>query len=445
MFSPRSAPQTIVLLIVVLIVVLASCSSPSSVTPTVPTLTISPPRPTDTPTSPPPVATPTPLAMPVVLLPDGVIATAEGIARAQKWELSGVWAPEHTTLYAQPGAGLLYMLSAYHIPSGLRTVEQAISGGLDNIVLGVLFVANAAANPSRPPGVYTLALSEKGQYLNFADGDGKLEKTAAVLRHIKNSSLLADRPFTLISSQQMCLSWDALQVCVPLRTPLPSQDQERLVAAAKELGADPAWFDVTRGIFDIEGVNNLERCASAVKQRNFEACQPSILVAPISQAGRSAPIPPEFDKLRSGKAPLAAMALAPPLQGGEAGLIGIAVVFTNTIEEVYRDPLLKQPAPNLPADAYLMYDILLPGDPQIGDFDGQPITLSRVELRITPAIKYYLPDVRNIPLLGDPVTGGAPPVAEESEAAAVHLLLNVFGRRICVFKARECPSLRNTR
>ena len=89
-----------------------------------------------------------------------------------------------------------------------------------------------------------------------------------------------------------------------------------------------------------------------------------------------------------------------------------------------------------------MYDILFASDPQVGTNDGQPITLSRVELRLSPAVKYYLPDVRNVPLLGAPVNSD-PPADQESEVAAVNLLVRVFGRQICLFRARECPRLRN--
>ena len=139
-----------------------------------------------------------------------------------------------------------------------------------------------------------------------------------------------------------------------------------------KLGVSRGFFATERGILDIEGVNNLQRCAEAVKAQQFQDCQPSILVAPVNREGLQAPPPPEFDPLKSGKVPLASLPLAPRLETGQAGLIGVAVVFTDTIEEIYRDAQLTQRAPSLPADAYLLYDILFASDPQIGVNDGQP-------------------------------------------------------------------------
>lgn len=420
---------------VLLTVLLTACATPAS--------TPSPPlQPTNTPT---PKITPTntPLALPVVILPDDIVQQAEQIAKQKGLMLSGSWAPEHTTLYALPGPGLVYLFSAYQIPADLRTDKQAVSGSLDNMVLGILFVTDAASDLPTSflrPGVYVITLGQAGNLVNFIGAKDSREVQADI-RTFK-SDLVAARPFALISSEQMCLSWDALQVCARQRTPLPEQLQDDLQKAALSLGASPELFASERGILDIEGVNNLERCAEAVKERKFTDCQPSILVAPISQNGLKAPPPPEFAPLKSSRADLASLAPAPRLETGQAGLVGIAVVFAETIEEVYRDPALTQRAPNLPADAYLLYDILFTSDPQIGTNDGQPITLSRVELRLSPAVKYYLPDVRNVPLLGTSVNS-TPPADAEPEAAAVHLLIKAFGRQICLFKARECPGLRN--
>ena len=414
---------------------LTACVAPAS-TPTPPL------RPTNTPT---PKITPTntPLAAPVVILPDDIIQQAEQIAKQKGLTLSGSWAPEHTTLYALPGPGLIYLFSANQIPADLRTDKQALSGRLDNVVLGILFVTDAASDLPTSflrPGVYVLALGQAGNLVNFI-GDKDSREVQADIRTFK-SDLIAARPFALISSEQMCLSWDALQVCARQRTPLPDQLQDDLQKAALSLGATPELFANERGILDIEGVNNLERCADAVKGGEFAGCQPSILVAPISRKGLDAPPPPEFDPLKSSRADLASLAPAPRLETGQAGLVGIAVVFSETLEEVYRDPQLLTPARSLPADAYLLYDILFTSDPQMGTNDGQPITLSRVELRLSPAVKFYLPDVRNVPLLGTSVNS-TPPADAEPEAAAVHLLIKVFGRQICLFKARECPGLRN--
>ena len=407
-----------------------------------PTDTPMPPlRPTDTPTA---DDTPAPLVLPVIPLPDDIIGQAEQIVKQKGLQIAGSWAPELTTLYALPGPGLIYVLNTFVIPDALRTVDQAVSGKLDGVALGVLYVTDAAADlpdDYLKPGTYVISLGSGGGLVNFSGQEAGREVQADI-RTFKNDPVAA-RPFGLISSEQLCLSWGALQVCARQRTPLPGALQVELQKAADKLGVSRGFFATERGILDIEGVNNLQRCAEAVKAQQFQDCQPSILVAPVNREGLQAPPPPEFDPLKSGKVPLASLPLAPRLETGQAGLIGVAVVFTDTIEEIYRDAQLTQRAPSLPADAYLLYDILFASDPQIGVNDGQPITLSRVELRISPALKYYLPDVRNIPLLGSAVTG-APPADEESEAAAVHLLLRIFGRQICVFKARECPNLRNT-
>ena len=427
-------------------VLLTACSreTPTLVPTDIPTR-VSPTvaRPTDTPTPAPPDAV-TPLALPPILLPNDVITQAQQIAKDRKLKLDGAWARERTTVYAEPGRGAIYLLNVFIIPEALRSVDLALSGALDNQVLGVLYVTPAAADlppDYLAPGVYVLALGSNGKLLNFF-GQAGGPKAQADLRTFKSDRVMA-RPFALISSEQMCLAWDALQVCVRQRTPLPVEFQNVLAKAANRLGVSPELFAIERGMFDIEGANNLERCAKAIAQGKFEACEPSILVAPINKNGLQAPPPPEYDPLLSGKAPLAAPARAPLTETAQAGLIGVAVVFTETIEEVYRDVQLITPAPSLPADAYLMYDILLASDPQIGTNDGQPITLSRVELRLSPAVKYYLPDVRNVPLLGTAVNSD-PPADQESEVAAVNLLVRVFGRQICLFKARECPRLRNT-
>lgn len=404
---------------------------------------IPPARPTDTPTPAPPGETPTSIVLPVVPLPDDVIAQAERIAQTKDLKLGGAWAPGQTTLYAVPGIGLIYALNAVDLDPALRSIDLAAKGKLDNVVLGVLFVTDAAAGlPSDyfKPGVYVIALDSQGSLVNYFSQDGKREAPAD-LRTFRSDLVMA-QPYALISSEQMCLTWDALQVCARQRTPLPDPFQNDLGKAAEQLGVPPGWFAIERGIFDIEGVNNQQRCADAIKNGAFADCQPSILVAPINQEGLKAPPPPDYDPLQSGRAPLAALARAPRAETAQAGLIGIAVVFSETIEEVYRDPQLTAHAASLPADAYLLYDVVFGSDPQIGVNNGQPVTLSRVELRVSPQRKFYLPDVRNIPLLGAAVKSD-PPADVGSEAAAVHLLLRIFGRQICVFKARECPNLRN--
>lgn len=446
------------LFVALLAVLLTACSLetptltptdiPTRVSPTVarPTDTPTVARPTDTPTpTPAPPDAVTPLALPPILLPDEAIAQAKQIADSKGLKLNGAWAPERTTVYAEPGRGAIYLLNVFIIPDALRSVDLALSGALDNQAMGVLYVTPAAAGlppDYLAPGVYVLALGSNGNLLNFFDQEANKREALADLRTFKSDRVMA-RPFALISREQMCLAWDALQVCGRQRTPLPAEFQATLErAAVLGLGLSPELFAIERGMFDIEGVNNLERCAQAVAEGKFEACEPSILVAPINKNGLNEPPPPEYDPLLSGKAPLAAPARAPLAQTPQAGLIGVAVVFSETIEEVYRDVQLTTPAPSLPADAYLMYDILLASDPQVGTNDGQPITLSRVELRLSPAVKYYLPDVRNVPLLGAPVNS-EPPADQESEVAAVNLLVRVFGRQICLFRARECPGLRN--
>ncbi|MFZ1554245.1 MAG: hypothetical protein WAV53_22830, partial [Anaerolineae bacterium] len=342
---------------------LAPTDIPTRVSPTVA-------RPTDTPTPAPPDAV-TPLALPPILLPDEVIEQAQQIAKARTLKLDGAWAPERTTVYTEPGRGAIYLLNVFIIPEALRSVDLALSGALDNQVLGVLYVTPAAADlPSDylAPGVYVLALGPNGKLLNFFGQAGE-PKAQADLRTFKSDLVMA-QPFALISSEQMCLAWDALQVCVRQRTPLPVEFQNVLAKAAVGLGVSPELFAIERGMFDIEGVNNLQRCADAVQERKFEACEPSILVAPINRDGLDAKPPPEYDPLKSGKAPLAAPARAPLTEIAQAGLIGVAVVFSETIEEVYRDAELTKPAPSLPADAYLMYDILFASDPQVGTNDG---------------------------------------------------------------------------
>ena len=117
---------------------LAPTDIPTRVSPTVA-------RPTDTPTPAPPDAV-TPLALPPILLPDEVITQAEQIAKDRKLKLDGAWARERTTVYAEPGRGAIYLLNVFIIPEALRSVDLALSGALDNQVLGVLYVTPAAAD-----------------------------------------------------------------------------------------------------------------------------------------------------------------------------------------------------------------------------------------------------------------------------------------------------------
>lgn len=451
LLSHRGHWLTLAPLMVLLAALLTGCTGGLETTaptrtpipPARPTDTPSPARPTNTPTPAPPGEPFTPIVLPVVPLPDDIIAQAEQIAQSKSLKLEGAWAPEQTTLYALPGIGLIYALNTVDLAPADRKIGLAADGQLDNVVLGALFVTDAAAGDPADyfkPGVYVIALGSQGRLVNYFSQDGKREAPAD-LRTFK-SDLVAARPFALISSEQVCLTWDALQVCARQRTPLPQPFQNDLGKAAEQLGVPPGWFAIERGIFDIEGVNNLQRCADAIKNGAFADCQPSILVAPINEEGLKAPPPPDYDPLTGGRAPLAALARAPRAETAQAGLIGVAVVFSETIEDVYNDPQLTARAASLPADAYLVYDVVFGSDPQIGVNNGQPITLSRVELRVSPLRKFYLPDVRNIPLLGTAVNSN-PPADVGSEAAAVHLLLRIFGRQICVFKARECPSLRN--
>ncbi|MBK6432338.1 hypothetical protein [Candidatus Amarolinea dominans] len=320
---------------------LAPTDIPTRVSPTVA-------RPTDTPTPAPPDAV-TPLALPPILLPDEVIEQAQQIAKARTLKLDGAWAPERTTVYTEPGRGAIYLLNVFIIPEALRSVDMALSGALDNQVLGVLYVTPAAADlppDYLAPGSTSWRLAPTASCSTSSARRAGL-KAQADLRTFKSDLVMA-QPFALISSEQMCLAWDALQVCVRQRTPLPVEFQNVLAKAAVGLGVSPELFAIERGMFDIEGVNNLQRCADAVQERKFEACEPSILVAPINRDGLDAKPPPEYDPLKSGKAPLAAPARAPLTEIAQAGLIGVAVVFTETIEEVYRDAELTKPRRRCP-------------------------------------------------------------------------------------------------
>jgi hypothetical protein len=389
--------------VVIILLVMVTACTPTSDTPSPPNL------PTITPTDTPLVPTDTLTEVPTEPPTDEPIPTDAA--------LPSELATEYSVFYALPDQVFAYLLTPRRDSPGI-TAEELVAnpGALENQVLGRLRVVESPTGEFQP-GDYTITLEPNLEVLSF-NGPTDIVRVPVVIRSLP-VSLPELRPVAMISSLQMCLAWDTLQICGLVSTPLPSNLQEQLLGAIQELGADPEQFDLDRGIPDVEGDNILEPCLNDIGQEepSYRQCRSSVLAVPALE-------------------PLKALPADPDAIG-----TSVLVVLENLILEndVFADPDFTRPIGELPPGNYVMYNIVFPEDPLVPGFENWRATLSRVGL--SPGVgqdpQYYLRAIIGAPLTGDAVVGEP---LEEPEAVISNLWVRGWdGRWSCYFQWRQCP------
>jgi hypothetical protein len=365
--------------VVILLVWVAAACTPTPVTPTPPTPptntpTDTPPAPTDTPTDTPkpPTDTPEPTATDTPPPSDVDLAT----------EFSVFYALPETS----PDPGIAYLLTPRRESPGI-TAEELVAnpGALQDQVLGRLrIVRQSTLQLQLPPGDYMITLAPDGEALLFTGAAGEVA-VPAVIRALPIP--LTDRPVAMISSVQMCLAWDLLQICGLVSTPLPGPLIEQLNAAVEDLEVNPDSLALDRAIPDVEGDNVLDPCLAELNkdEPDYTQCPASVLAAPAREA---LPPPPSFP---------------------DAISTGVLVVLQDLElpDDVFKEPDTNDPVGLLPAGNYVMYDIVLPEDEVIDTYDEQQITVSRVGLSPVAGAEpeFYLLAIRGAPLQGTPPEG----------------------------------------
>jgi hypothetical protein len=286
-------------------------------------------------------------------------------------------------------------------------------GALEKEALGVLKVVQQLSD-ELPTDDYALTLDSSGENVLFT-GANAAASFPAIIRTLP-LPLPESRPVAMISSVQMCLAWDSVQICALVSTPLRDDLREQLATAIQDLGSDPSLFALDRGIPDVEGDNVLDICLAELSkaQPDYTQCRASVLAAPALEA------------------------LDPPPGVPDAINTGVLVVLEDLQlnDDVFGDPELTDLIGKLPPENFLIYDIVLPDDPVIGTYDEQRITESRAGL--SPGVdqdpEFYLRAVIGAPLIGEAIIG-IPPEGPEA------VISNLWIGKSCLFRWRQCPYL----
>jgi hypothetical protein len=350
----------------------------------------------------------TPPLVPEVLLPLSEEQKLQGVAEGNGLIYDEL-AREFTVFYALPDTGIAFLLTPRREQPDIEKPEE---------VLGALSVVQQL-HDELPPDTYAITLGPGQEVVRFIGAERQPEFPAV----IRTLPLLVReaRPVALIGSEQMCLTWETTQICALVSTPLRGDLLERLVQAVNNLGANPDLFALDRAIPDVEGRNVLADCAEALRTETpaYDKCRASVLAAPVETADALPPLP--------------------SYQESALGT-GVLVVLEDLKEDVYADPDLTQQVGSLPAGSYLMYDIVLPDDPVIGEYDEQQITRSRAGLStgVNENTKLNLPAVIGAPIVGQ-APGGAPPDDRSED-----FISNLWRHRwdchwSCYFKWWQCP------
>jgi len=332
--------------------------------------------------------------------------------------------------------GAAYVLTPRRTSPGVKAEELAGDpSALENMILGRLTVVRPLIG-ELPRGIYTITLDPTGETVVFA-GEAGVRNFPAVIRSLP-LPIPEPRPVAMISSVQMCIAWDTLQICALISTTLPDDLRQLLESGIQELGANPNSFALDRAVPDLEGDNIVKPCLDELtkQQPDYTKCPASVLAAPAVEALEPPPLPPVAN---------GAGVLAAPVQQAEPEVNSTAVLVVLTkldlAEDAYTDHMLTPVSRvgEVQPGNYLMYDIILSSDQVIDTYDNQQITDSRVGLstQVGEEPQLYLHAVIGAPLVGDPITGGPP---EGDEAVISSLWIKRNGKWSCYL--RECPYYR---
>lgn len=391
------------------------------------------PVPTEVPTTPvetEPLPIPTePSPLPTVRLPVSEVNDLMAVAEANDLEFTPL-AVENTVIYALPESdgGVVFLLTPALSSLGFSSKELAAAPDkYTDRMLGGLTVVRQVNNelPALPPDDYVITLSPDRSKVIFTGAQARFEFPSV----IRSLPQILPRSVALITASQMCLAWDVTQVCALVDSPLPGNWIQPLQDATQNLQVDAGRFDLERAVPDIEGVWELQDCASALspigtgQEPDYTACGATVLAVPA---------------VTDGAFLLPSDTQVPP--GAGIG-IGLVVGLRDVVEEVFLDPQLAVPSirgncveyesPCLPSGDYLTYEVRLKGDPEIngGIFERRVLLLG-------PAgEEFYLPAISGGVIIGTPVWSSGP--SNRNEA----VITNLWIRGRCFFKRRQCPWL----
>jgi hypothetical protein len=461
----KNNPRTVVIVLLaglalLAIAFLAARCQPEPIQPTSPAQDpLSPsdtPEPTSAPATPtataPPYPTLTPPALTPIPLPSQDAQAIEAIADAFGITYLGL-ATDLTILYALPdsGAVLLYTppleppLSA---PEEIQQIDQPL-------MIGGLTVVQAEVFPELPAQNYLVTITKDGQEIELLwldeGGQGGLQaapgvlaaafpaRRSALIPHgataqfpmvVRSLAFPFPQPLTFITARQLCTNSGTAQVCL-LVTLLPGSElQGKIDSALPQLssafGLDPAALSLELAVPDMEGQEAFVRCTKGITNHNppkYSECLSNVLSIPM-KAGASLPALPLPD---------------PRFSSAES--LGVLLVFTQQIENVYSDPFLQNPnlvdgQSVLPPGSYLLYGLIHPDDPLVGAPDGPQASYARVWLHGLSGesvVDYYIPSYYNVEVLGQYFSGNA-----SLEGLEQSIILNLKAGKHCLFWQKKC-------
>lgn len=341
----------------------------------------------------------------VVSLPPDAAARLDDVASKNGWKLPSL-AKTHTVFYAFPDKGIAFLLTpAADAPGPTPDELAAKPKAIDKVILGALTVIQQI-HDALPVDDYLMTLAPDGKTVQFTGASAKANFDAV----IRSLPLALPRPLALITSSQMCVAWNTTQICALVPTPLRPDLVEQLTGAIKDVGAEPANFSLERAIPDVEGFGMIETCAKALSETPpaYANCRATVLAAPAVADGAFA---------------------NPPETTGTTTGIGVLDVLEVITDQIFTDPQLTLPTPDLPVGAYRTYEVLLPDETPA---PGKPVA-TRVR-QSGLAGDFYLPAVSGGVIIGDPALGFGPSNEEEA------IIANLWSRGRCTgWKWWQCP------
>jgi hypothetical protein len=386
-----------------------------------------------------PVLTQAPAPPPDIVLPKEVITTIEAIAKTQGLQSGEGLAAEHTVIYALPGTypsytpvdsgvpnlkpGIAYLLTprrnapwAKDPPIELKNLQDQLLGALK--VVQQLIAA-------LPPDTYAISYDPKSdpEKPDIKFVGEKNTVTFAGRIDTLPAPIAVGRPVALITSRQMCFTWERTQICAEVPTPLPKELRTQLESAAAKLGV-PGLIDLDGAVPDVEGVNVLKNCESAlsVEPPVYDKCTASVLAAPIIEENKvpTPPPPPDTETISA------------------STVLEVLLPITEVVCTDVKCGTDAQKAGDVPAGPYLMYDLVLKTDPKLTETATQSRVGMSSGVKSEPA--FYLPAVVGASYIGQP----APGLPEE-------VISNLWKCKwdnkcgcwkcSCYFKWRQCPWL----
>lgn len=326
----------------------------------------------------------------------------------------------------QPEPGVIFMLTPIQISSVFPDTPASADQFLEfvknqpdrQLTIGGLSIARPWGQFSRV-GDYTIQFNVEDNIISFVPlAEGEVITSPAIVRSLP---LPITQSIAIITSRQLCLTWETVQVCSLIDTP----PDPAWIARAEQIQAELALdFEINPDLLvpDIEGRDMHEACAKALseEQPNYAECRANVLAVPASR-----PSPPAPDQLVSAK-PF----FTSSLQVTETA-VGILDVTEPISGEAFTDDTFTTPT-DIPTGAYTMIELLPENTPLTS-----PITIPLRLSNLTNS--YFLPVTSGFQFIGTAIDGNDP---TESDNEAAIFMLGFRGFRLCIFsfQRRICGS-----